>query len=186
MYILVVHQQLGCGHVCSCADSLPFDLDAYAPGASGPAAAPPAALPTGRGFGSPAITAPMGAVRAPSPSPADDAPPGPQPQTHSAVGAGAGAGPSSDAAVGAFVRLLQEAPPLRYQAPSMGSTPGAWAGGVPTPSAAVLVAEGVGRGPAVASGGSKGQLTVRAGLMQFELIRGRLESRGVMRGAVDV
>ncbi|GAB4817644.1 hypothetical protein N2152v2_004690 [Parachlorella kessleri] len=163
-------------------DSLPFDLDPYAPGAPAPPA-PSAAPPPGRGFGSPAITTPIGAGRAPSP--VTDAPTGIQPQASTVAGTGLGL--SSDAAVGAFVRLLQEAPPLHYQGPSMGrSPPGAWAEGVPTPITAVPVAEGVGRGAAPASGGSKGQLSVRAGLKQFELIRERLESRGVVMGAVDV
>lgn len=84
----------------------------------------------------------------------------------------------TDAAVGAFVRLIQEAPPLRLH----GSRPPTRAGSAD-----------LSRAPAAAPGTSSGSsssgvtclsdghgLTLQAGLRQFSRIKERLRERGVV------
>ena len=134
---------------------LPFALD----GDSG--ARPAAASPARGGFGSPTtLPAASGGAR-----PADAAP-APAPAAQAAA---AEPPPASDpdAAVGAFVRLLQEAPPL--------SCFGAGGGGS---------REGAAPAPALDAGAAP-RLTLQAGLRQLELLRERLHSRGAVRSVVD-
>lgn len=145
---------------------LPFALDGDNPRASPAPASAAQQQPPGQagGFGSPAVL--PRSVPAPSPTP-----PAGQP---GAGAAGAGQAASSDAAVGAFVRLLQEAPPLS-----------SFGGAAPAPATAPPAAAASPAAPA-ASGGGASRLTLKAALKQFELLSERLQSRGVVMGPVDL
>ncbi|EFN59140.1 hypothetical protein CHLNCDRAFT_137965 [Chlorella variabilis] len=88
-----------------------------------------------------------------------------------------------DAAVGAFVRLIQGAPPLRMQAPRLAGR---------ASSAELSAAAGLRAAPPGTSSGSDSSaatclsdgrgLTLQAGLRQFSRIRERLQQRGVLVG----
>lgn len=117
---------------------------------------------------------------------ATSAPAGQAPANSSRPGSAAAAATTpavdTDAAVGAFVRLIQEAPPLRLHA-AVSSAP-----------ARALSAEfaGLAGGPLGTSSGSDSSaatclsdgrgLTLQAGLRQVNAIRERLAQRGVMVG----
>eukprot|EP00887_Chlorella_sp_A99_P005492 scaffold1.g5492.t1 len=134
-------------------DVLPFALDGDA-GASPNKPASPAP---------PGVRPPVAPTDRPA---ADDAPAGAGATAGSErepAAAGAAAEPSSDAAVGAFVRLLQEAPPLRFvRAPAAQAAPGLHG----------------------ASAGS--ELTLQAGLQHLHRVRQRLQEQGVLPTAVHV
>ncbi len=159
------------------ADVLPFDLEGYGHSTAPPSPAPPSpGCAQAGGFGSPTAAVPPApdsgsGQAAPAPSPAGpSAAAVPRTGVGAGAGASAGAAASSDAAVGAFVRLLQEAPPLRSFAGGGGG-----GGAAPRPET-----------PALEAGGGRAPLTLQAGLKQFELIRERLQSRGMVRGAMDL
>ncbi len=159
------------------ADTLPFALDE---GSASPFKAHSPAKPTQQQPRSPDnATATSGDARAASSAqaPPDASRPG------SAPASAADPAADSDAAVGAFVRLIQEAPPLRLHATVRSSTPAR------TVSAEIA---GLGAGPLGTSSGSDSSaatclsdgrgLTLQAGLRQVNAIRERLAQRGVVLG----
>ncbi|PRW58175.1 autophagy-related 13 [Chlorella sorokiniana] len=131
--------------------------------------------------------------RSPAPGAASEAAPGAEllPVSTAAGGAPAGrvvspTGPApavdTDAAVGAFVRLIQEAPPLRLHNSRPPTRPG---------SADFAAGRAGGAGPGTSSGSdssgatclSDGRgLTLQAGLRQFSRIKERLRQKGIMLG----
>jgi hypothetical protein len=87
-----------------------------------------------------------------------------------------------DAAVGAFVRLLQEAPPLRVHAARLAGraasadlSGAAGLGGVPPPG----TSSGSDSSGATCLSDGRG-LTLQAGLRQFSRIKERLQQRGLL------
>ncbi|KAL4430978.1 hypothetical protein ABPG75_006234 [Micractinium tetrahymenae] len=99
------------------------------------------------------------------------------------VAAAAAPAVDTDAAVGAFVRLIQEAPPLRLHATVHSGAPGRSASAELAGLAAAPLGTSSGSDSSAATCLSDGRgLTLQAGLRQVSAIRERLAQRGIVVG----
>lgn len=163
--------------VHSLADTLPFALDegSASPFKQSSPAQPSQQQPGLPGSARPASTGAGGPPAAQAPAVASR--PGGVPS------AAAAAAMDTDAAVGAFVRLIQEAPPLRLHAAVRGSTPARAVSAEFAAPAPGLLGTSSGSDSSAATCLSDGRgLTLQAGLRQVSAIRERLAQRGVLVG----
>lgn len=177
------------------ADVLPFALDeggaspyktrSHAHPASPPLAPPQAdSLPISTAAAAASLAGPL----EPAASQAAAAPPAAHALGPTALPAAAAAAASSsapavdpDAAVGAFVRLIQEAPPLRLHANRAALTRAGSADLASLRGPAPGTSSGSDSSGATCLSDGRG-LTLQAGLRQFLALRERLQQRGVVVG----